>query len=208
MDEDSPYPRSDVTGVVLAGGAGRRMGGIDKGLALIGTRPMVAYVIDALAAQTNTVLINANRNVERYAAFGYRVISDSVGEFFGPLAGMATAMAAASTPYVLFAPCDSPLVALSLGQRLWQDLNARQADIAVAHDGERYHPVFALMRATLADSALDYLGRGERKIDRWFDQHRWCQVDCADIHATFANVNRPEEHTAIKERLMTHEERD
>jgi molybdenum cofactor guanylyltransferase len=122
------------------------MGGIDKGLVALAGEPMVAYVLAALRPQVSHILINANRNRDRYAAYGYEVVADLIGEYFGPLAGMASAMQVAVTRYILTVPCDSPLVANDLAERLGRVLVAEQAEIAVAHDGARMHPVFALLQ--------------------------------------------------------------
>ena len=119
--------RALVTGLVLAGGLGRRMSadgaGVDKGLALLGGRPMVAHVIDRLAPQVGTLLINANRNADRYAAFAHPVIPDAIEGYAGPLAGLHAGMRAAATPWIVTAPCDSPFLPEDLVARLW---HARQ----------------------------------------------------------------------------------
>ena len=202
MSEDFPkYSSVEVTGVVLAGGEGRRMGGLDKGLQPLLGRPMVDYALEALNSVCGQVLINANRNRANYEALGYQVIADEVGEFYGPLAGMASAMRAVETPYVLFVPCDSPLVTPDIGPRLWNGLHETASRIAVASDGQRHHPVFALMHSDLGDSAVRYLTSGERKIDRWFDEHAWTKVDCRDVAESFLNINRPDEREALEEKL-------
>ena len=180
------------------------MGGADKGLIEFHDKPMVSFAIASLRRQCETVLVNANRNIEAYRALGIEVVTDEIGEFFGPLAGMASAMRAVATPYTLFAPCDSPMVTNQLGPRLFAELTAQNADIAVAHDGERYHPVFALMKTSLVDSAFDFLRNGQRKIDRWFDSHAWIQVDLSDVAASFANINRPEDRDALEAEVVKH----
>ena len=196
-----PYPRDDITGIVLAGGKGRRMGGVDKGLELLAGRPMAAYAVAALQTQCAQVLLNANRNASAYAQLGCQVFCDQTGDFDGPLAGIASGLAQATTKLVLFAPCDSPLVSAELGPRLYGELESNSADIAVAHDGERLHPVFALMRAELATSAFAYLARGERKIDRWFAEHATIEVQLVDMAESFLNVNRMDEKAALEARL-------
>ncbi len=195
------YPRTDVTGVVLAGGRGQRMGGVDKGLATLADKPMVAHVLEVLHRQVGAVMINANRSIDEYAKFGYPVVPDIIGDYSGPLAGMATALQNANTPYVLTVPCDSPLVAGDLAERLYTTLLNEDAEISVAHDGERMHPVFALMRRDLLPSLRGYLGAGERKIDRWFARHRLAISDFADEPDSFLNVNSPEERAALELKL-------
>lgn len=194
-------PTGDITGVILAGGRGRRMGGVDKGLTPLAGRPMVSHVIDALRPQVGALLINANRSEDEYARFGLPVVGDSVEGFAGPLAGMAAGLAAARTPYVVTAPCDSPLLPRDLVARLGQALRAARAQIAVAHDGERMHPVFALLDRRLLDSLHACLEAGERKIDRWFAGHDLAVCDFADEADCFVNVNDPDERSAIETRL-------
>jgi molybdopterin-guanine dinucleotide biosynthesis protein A len=194
-------PRKEITGVILAGGRAQRMGGIDKGLILINGRPMVEHVIAALRAEIDSLLINANRNLEQYAAFGYPVVPDIMDGYLGPLAGMASGMRACATRYIVTAPCDSPLVANNLVRRLYEALTREGADISVAHDGERAHPVFALMRRDLLPNLLDYLNAGERKIDRWYAQHRLAVAYFRDAPEAFLNVNSPQERAELENRL-------
>jgi len=177
------------------------MGGHDKGLVEIAGRPMIEHVLQRLAPQTEQVLINANRNHEQYGRYGYPVIQDVVGEFYGPLAGMATALQHSATDWVLTVPCDSPLVAVDLAQRMYSDAMTAGADIAVASDGERMHPVFTLLNKSLLDSVLSFLERGERKIDLWFAEHNTTVVDFSDCPEAFLNVNRPEDKQSIELRL-------
>ncbi len=198
---DVRMPTADITGVVLAGGRGERMGGLDKGLVELGGRPMVQYVLEALRPQVGHILINANRNQARYAALGHDIVPDVLGGYLGPLAGMASAMRVAKTRYVLTAPCDSPLVVADLAQRLYSALVRERADISAAHDGKRLHPVFALLRRDLLPSLEAYLAAGERKIDRWFARHRLAVADLSDLADNFLNVNDPQERSVLEARL-------
>ncbi|MEJ2344560.1 MAG: molybdenum cofactor guanylyltransferase MobA [Gammaproteobacteria bacterium] len=186
-----------VTGVVLAGGRARRMGGLDKGLVPLNGRPMIEYALHALRPQVADIVINANRNHSRYGAYGYRLIADQMGDYSGPLAGMASAMSIVTTPYVVTVPCDSPLIAPDLVERLQQALRAREADLAVAHDGQRMQPVFALLPVRLLDNLREFLAAGERKIDRWYAQHTVALADFSDAGEMFINVNTPEERDAV-----------
>jgi molybdenum cofactor guanylyltransferase len=195
--------RPPITAVILAGGRATRMGGEDKGLVELAGRPMIAHVLAALAPQVERVIINANRNLERYADFGWPVVSDEDSSFLGPLAGLAAGLRAAQTPLVLTAPCDSPLVAADLVARLYSALEDEDAEIAVPFDGERLQPVFALVKAELADSLAAYLAGGDRKIDRWFAQHRLARVDFSDRPENFVNVNDPDERAAVEARLAS-----
>jgi molybdopterin-guanine dinucleotide biosynthesis protein A len=146
--------RDRVTGVILAGGRATRMGGMDKGLVPIHGRSMIAWVIDALRPQVSDLLINANRNHDRYGDFACPVIDDGDSEFRGPLAGMVSAMQAARTPYIAVVPCDSPLIGGELVERLYAAAASSGSPIAAAHDGERLQPVFALLSCDLLDRPL------------------------------------------------------
>jgi molybdopterin-guanine dinucleotide biosynthesis protein A len=186
----------DVTGLVLAGGMGRRMGGVDKGLVLLDARPMVAHVIERLTRQVGAIVINANQNVERYAALGYPVVSDSIGGFAGPLAGLHAGLLAAQTPYVATAPCDSPFLPLDLVSRLAAGLEDAQAQLAVAHTFAQAHPVFALVSREVLPHLSAFLDGGGRKIDAWYATLRVAPVQFDDAADAFRNINTPDELSA------------
>lgn len=188
----------DITAVVLAGGRGLRMGGLDKGLVEVAGRPLIGYTLAALAPQVGAIVINANRNAERYRAWGYPVIADASGDFDGPLAGMCAALGAITTPLLLTVPCDCPRLAPDLAARLHAALLRDDAEIAVAHDGTRTQPVFALLRRELHADLAEQLAAGERKIDRWFRFHRLAPVDFSDRPEHFVNLNSPEEKAAFE----------
>ena len=193
--------RNEITGVILAGGRGSRMGGVDKGLVLLRGAPMISHVVARLQPQVGALLINANRNLDRYLGLGFPVVPDQFNGFLGPLAGVTSGLLTATTPYVVTVPCDSPLLPLDLVARLAQALADEQAEIAVAHDGERAHPVFLLVRRELGADLLDFLGAGGRKIDQWFTRHRLAIADFRDSAPAFANVNYAEERLALETRL-------
>lgn len=195
------YPRERVTAGILAGGRATRMGGIDKGLVELGGRAMIEYVLDALRGQTAHLLVNANRNIDRYETYGATVVRDSQQGFLGPLAGIASMMAVAPTGWLLTSPCDSPQVPRDLGPRLWQAVAHEDADIGVAHSGERLEPVFALLRCSLREDLEAYLGAGERKIDRWYRQHRMAVADFSDCPRMFVNVNSLAERDELAAQL-------
>ena len=190
--------RDQVTGVILAGGRATRMGGVDKGLVPISGRPMIAWVIDALRPQVKDVLINANRSHDRYREFGCAVVDDGDSDFRGPLAGMASGMRAARTPYIVAVPCDSPLIGGVLVERLYSAAVSSGSPVAVAHDGERLQPVFALLSCKLLGDLAGYLDDGERKIDRWYARHGYAMADFSDMAASFANINAPEDQRALE----------
>ncbi|MEW8027098.1 MAG: molybdenum cofactor guanylyltransferase MobA [Candidatus Thiodiazotropha sp.] len=190
--------RPAVTAVILAGGRGRRMGGEDKGLIELNGKPLVQHVISAIQPQVAAILINANRNQARYAAFGYPVIADSLLDYQGPLAGFIAAMQSVETEDMLTLPCDGPLVPNDLVERLYEARQATGADIAVAHDGDRLQPVYALIPKRLAESLQRYLDRGDRKIDLWYEEHRVAHADFSDIPRTFINVNTLQERDNLQ----------
>ncbi|WP_108444478.1 molybdenum cofactor guanylyltransferase MobA [Halomonas denitrificans] len=192
--------REALTGMILAGGQGRRMGGRDKGLEPFAGRPLVAHVRERLAGRVAEVLINANRNVERYRPLADRVVSDAEGGYQGPLMGIYSGLKAASTPWLIVTPCDTPALPLDLVERLVAGIGEKEGehDIAVAFDGERLHPVVALIRTSLADDLAAALAEGERKIDRWYARHVWCRVHVSDCPDAFANLNTDDEKARLE----------
>jgi len=192
-----------VSAVVLAGGMGRRMNGVDKGLVELAGRPMVQYVIDTLRKNVSTVLVNANRNQSSYEVFGARVVADSIEGYQGPLAGVEAAMSVVTTNWLYTCPCDSPLQPAQLLPHIWRQVQAAGAQIGMAHDGQRSQPVFSLINVELLTSLQDYLQRGERKIDRWFESHELLQVDCSDYARGFVNINTEAEKLQIEQELKS-----
>lgn len=180
-----------VTGIVLAGGQGRRMGGVDKGLQPLDGRPMVAWAIERLAPQVDEILVNANQNVDAYARFGFRVVPDAVGGFAGPLAGLHAGLAAAAHPLAITVPCDSPFLPLDLVSRLREKLSGN--DIAVAKTGDQAHPVFALARKSVLPHLEAFLAAGGRKIDAWYATLAVVEVSFDDQPEAFRNINTLEE---------------
>lgn len=182
-----------ITGAILAGGLGRRMGRVDKGLQLLNGRPLVSHVIERLAPQVDELLLNANQNGEVYAAFGYPVIADHIPDFCGPLAGLHAALTAAAHPLVATAPCDSPFLPEDLVFRLFSALTATGTEIAVARTFDRPHPVFCLCRRDLLANLTDFLARGERKMGLWHASLKVAEVPFDDEAAGFENINTREE---------------
>ena len=169
------------------------MGGVDKGLQVLRGRPMVEHVIERLRPQVNEVLINANQNLERYGAYGCPVVTDAVGGFAGPLAGLHAGMKSTTSPLILTVPCDSPFLPLDLAARLHAALEENQADIAVAKTRDQPHPVFALARTAVLPHLEAFLARGERKIDLWYASLRVVEVPFDDQEAAFSNINTPQD---------------
>lgn len=195
MTQQPHIPR--ITGIILAGGRGSRMGGQDKGLLEWQGRPLVEHLIAALQPQVETLFINANRNHARYQQYRYPVIGDEQSDYQGPLAGFAAAMQTATTEYILTVPCDAPELAADTAERLLAVLQREQAELAVAHDGERLQPVYALLPIRLLPSLQAFLAQGERKVDRWYAQHRMALADFSDCRSMFRNVNTPAQYTAL-----------
>ena len=149
-----------ISAVILAGGRATRMGGADKGLLLLQHKPLIQHVIDRLTPQVDEILINANRGLEQYRTFGYRVLQDEVAEFLGPLAGFSLGLQHAKHEYLLTVPCDSPLLPHDLAQRLMAGLHEKNADVAVASSDDSVHPVFCLCRKSVLPSLTEYLEQG------------------------------------------------
>jgi molybdopterin-guanine dinucleotide biosynthesis protein A len=183
--------QTDITGVLLAGGEGRRMGGADKGLQLLDGRPLVQWVLERLTPQVGQVLISANRNLERYREFGCPVIEDITPDFAGPLAGLQAAMARATTPLLLSAPCDSPYLPADLGLRLRAALDASGADLAVPRADARVHRAFCLARRELLPRLDVFLAGGGRRLGLWHESLHTIEVDFDDQAAAFGNINSP-----------------
>jgi molybdopterin-guanine dinucleotide biosynthesis protein A len=193
----------EITGLILAGGRAQRMGGVDKGLIPFLGQPLIASAIKRLQSQVGSIVINANRNITKYAAYGYPVILDETPDFSGPLAGFSVGLQACKTPYLLTTPCDSPLLPLDLGLKLAEEMEHGDFQLVYASCKELddkiwAQPVFCLMRADLLNSLQGFLDKGDLKIDRWFKELHSSTVVFADATA-FANVNTPEELKSLEE---------
>ncbi|HEY5763459.1 MAG TPA: molybdenum cofactor guanylyltransferase MobA [Rhodocyclaceae bacterium] len=186
-------PEPTVTGVVLAGGLGRRMGGTDKGLQMLRGRTMVEWVIERIVPQVDTLIINANQNLERYASFGHPVVPDRIPDFAGPLAGLHAALSAAATPLVATVPCDSPFLPGDLVRRLREAMVGNEANLAVARTFDQPHPVFCLCRRDLLPHLTGYLEGGGRKIDHWYASLKVVEVAFDDVADAFENINTRDE---------------
>jgi molybdopterin-guanine dinucleotide biosynthesis protein A len=191
-----------ITGLILAGGRAQRMGGIDKGLVLFHQKPLIEVTIARLKSQVGPILINANRNITKYAVYGYPVIMDETPDFSGPLAGFLMGLKNCKTPYLLTTPCDSPLFPEDLGVKLAAELESASLDLVFASskeaDGKIWaQPVFCLMRANLHDSLNSFLSKGDLKIDRWFKEIKSGTIIFNNANA-FANANTPEELQSLE----------
>ncbi len=202
MNAGDERANGGITGVILAGGRSRRMGGTDKGLIELAGWPMVAHVATRLRPQVDELVINANRNAAAYAEHADRIVADTLEGFLGPLAGVLAGMSAAHGDRVVTAPCDSPFVPPDLVGRLCTGAEANRAEIAVAHDGERQQPVFLLAATALGPALAEWLHGGGRKIDAWFAGHRVANVDFSDCPEAFLNINTAEDRARIEVRLQ------
>lgn len=183
----------DITVVILAGGKGRRMGGQDKGLISYKNVALIKHVIDSISQQTSKILINANRNQQQYARFGFPVIEDTLSDYQGPLAGFFAAMSAAETRYILTLPCDGPIIVNNYLSSMLQSMNSDNKELAIASDGDRMQPVYALIPVALKTSLNQFLAEGERKIDRWYQRHSYSLVEFSEESGLFTNMNTPED---------------
>ena len=188
--------KQHITGLILAGGRGSRMGGVDKGLQNHHGVPMALHAMMRLAPQVGEIMINANRNLGAYEAFGVPVWPDTLPDYAGPLAGFLTGLERCETRYLATVPCDSPLFPHDLVRRLAEALEAADAEIAMAATVEgglpQVQPVFCLMKTELVESLLHFTQSGQRKIDKWTAQHRCVEVRFDDALA-FANANTRDE---------------
>ncbi|SFN57992.1 molybdopterin-guanine dinucleotide biosynthesis protein A [Izhakiella capsodis] len=186
--------RSDIlpiTGALLAGGLGSRMGGKDKGLLLFQGRPLYQHVQQNLQLQVDSVVINANRNLDSYAQSGLPIISDSLPDHPGPLAGMLAVLAASPTPWVAFAPCDMPWLPFDWINKLWQQKGAAPAAWVKSH--ERDHPALTLLNTTLRPALQFSLAQGERRLSRFLSGAGGHAVTLEDEERCFANMNTPQD---------------
>ncbi len=190
-----------IDAVILAGGQARRMGGQDKGLVELIGKPMIEHAIDRIRPQVKEILINANRNQSRYAEYANCVFGDEDSGFLGPLAGMVAAMGKTQADLLLVVPCDCPCLPRDLVPRLKAAMDANNADVAVASDGDYEQPVVMLLKPQLRDSMKAFLDAGERKIDFWYAKHKVAVESFADQPSAFVNVNTPEQVEQLTQAL-------
>ena len=188
--------KEDITGLVLAGGRGSRMGGVDKGLQNHLGMPLAMHALMRLSLQVGHIMINANRNLGAYESFGAPVWPDALADYPGPLAGFLAGLEHCETPYLVTVPCDTPNFPDDLVARLAAELERHGAEIAMASttgpEGTQVQPVFCLMKSSLMESLVRFTQSGQRKIDKWTAQHRCIDVPFDD-EAAFFNANTPDE---------------
>ena len=182
------------------------MNGVDKGLMLLQNKPLIAHVIARLKSQADEILINANREITIYEAFGLPILKDENFDFIGPLSGFSLGLQHATHDYVLTIPCDSPLLQLDLVERLANSMAASPMDIAIASSDGIVHPVFCLMKKSVLPSLTAYLASGERKVNTWQKSQKYVEVDFSDCvlqdgTSAFVNLNTLEDLNALEQKL-------
>ncbi|MEN8174831.1 MAG: molybdenum cofactor guanylyltransferase MobA [Pseudomonadota bacterium] len=193
-----------VTGLILAGGRGVRLGNSDKGLTPLLGRPAISWVIEALKPQVAGLLISANRHLDDYARLGWPVIRDQIPDNPGPLAGILAALAHCATPWLAVSPCDSPCPPPDLVRRLAEGATAAGSQIAVAHDGERPQWLHCLMHRSLEPDLRSYLAVGERAVRHWMTRQGAVEVDMSDAPGAFMNINDPGDVSRVEAYLRKH----
>lgn len=192
-----PVELNIITGIILAGGRGSRMGGTDKCLLTLKQKRLIDHVIDRLAPQTGRIIISANRNLSDYEQSGHTVVTDSLVDFQGPLAGIHSALQQTQTPYAVVIPCDCPLLDSDFVAQLYATLESVNARVAVARNQGKPEPLFVLMKTSIKDDLHRALQQGVRKAGEWIQQ---CDPVYTDISKTdmFMNLNTPEELEALE----------
>lgn len=185
---------SEVTGLILAGGAGRRVGGQDKGLILWHGKPLVSHVASRLKPQTSTLIVSCNRNKDKYKSLGFPTVEDLRTDFEGPLAGIEAASSSVKTQYLAIVACDTPLLPTDFVRRLLvplcDDTEQIAPVIAFAHDGQREQYLCALIKTECLTGLSNFLQQGHRAVKHWYRQYPYVSVDFSDEHDSFRNHNR------------------
>lgn len=190
-----------ISAILLAGGAGRRMGGEDKGLLKLKDKTLAEWVLARIAPQVDEILISANRNLDVYRAFGYPVLPDKTEGYAGPLAGIARGLLDAQHELILSVPCDTPFLPDDLVARLMSALNAGDFDLAVPFLGDAGQHAICLMRRNVGANLAHYLAQGGHKVQEWQAGLKCAQADCSDVAPFFVNLNQPEQLAALESRL-------
>lgn len=184
----------DITVVILAGGQGSRMSGLDKGWLNLEGQPLISHILNSLRRQSENIIINANRNLNQYAEYGYPVLKDSMTGFQGPLAGMLAAMSFVKTQYILTLPCDGPFIVNDYVNRMMKGLGENTRAVAVASDGHNIQPVYTLLPVNLKPDLESFLASGHRAIKYWLKQQELNIIEFTSQHDArmFVNVNTPQ----------------
>ncbi len=190
-----------VTGLILAGGRSSRMEGHDKGLLNLLGRPMIEHVIERLKPQVSTILISANRHIEQYERYGYKVLIDQYNDFRGPLAGISRGMENCESEYLLTVPCDGPLLPTDLAQRMLDNLQTHKVRAALVFDGRYKQPTYNLLHRSLLDKINHSLQHNEHKLGKWLMDNGAVKVDFSDQKEAFINVNTPDDLKKLEQHL-------
>jgi molybdenum cofactor guanylyltransferase len=190
-----------ISAIILSGGRATRMGGIEKGLALLHNKPLIQHVIERLSPQADEILINANRELEQYQGFNSPILSDENPEYIGPLAGFSLGLQHCKHDYLLTVPCDSPLLPIDLTERLLSALVTQSTDIAVASSAGNTHPVFSLCRKSVLPSLTSFINEGGRKVSAWQKSLAYIEVDFNDCDDAFINLNTLEDLASLELKL-------
>ncbi|GMQ83589.1 MAG: molybdenum cofactor guanylyltransferase [Gammaproteobacteria bacterium] len=202
MASQISIPTTEISALVLAGGRGNRMGGMDKGLISIAGKPAIEHVLQRLRPQLETILISANRNLERYARYGYPVIEDTLSEFPGPLAGIAAGLHACNTKYLLCMPVDAPLLGDQYVVRMKTCLEKTGGPACVAEFNGKPEPVFCLLHKCHEQTLLEYLGQGKRSVQVWLKKIGAHVVDFNDSPDQFININLEQDQQKLETSLQ------
>lgn len=197
------FNKENITALILAGGMGKRLGGVDKGKVEFNGKLLIEHVINAIQPQVSNIIINANRNLDDYSRYGYQVVSDKLGGFQGPLAGFATGLQFITTSHMVVVPCDGPWLAHDLVPRLAAAMVNQDTDISVAHDGHRLQPVYCLLTTSLLPSLEEFLAEGGRKIDQWYTRQSMGLADFSDVPECFSNINTQQDHLRLQTEGIT-----
>jgi molybdopterin-guanine dinucleotide biosynthesis protein A len=193
---------SGITGAILAGGLGRRMGGADKGLMPVAGLPQIERVLGCLVPQVDRILINANRHVDEYARYGYPVIPDTVAGYQGPLAGIASVLTAAETEYVLCVPCDATWLPPDLAIRMKAALIEGQATVCAVHDGAWLHPVCSLIPRSLLPDLRHWLADGRREVAGWLQKQGLATVSYPEWPSVYWSINTLDDLASVERKLQ------
>ena len=186
-----PTQKDTITAVILAGGQGSRLSGLDKGLIKLKEKTLVQHTIERIRPQVSEMIISANRNIDAYSKLGFSVYKDDIDGYAGPLAGILKALQHCHSEWLLVIPADSPFIPHDLARRLGDNILSNK--IAIPHDGKNLHPTFALVHKSLAESLESFLHQGERKARVWMEQQTHTKIDFSDQPNSFININTEED---------------
>ena len=198
MTARNPIPLTEISLLILAGGKGSRMGGLDKGLMDIAGKPAIEHLIERFSTHPGPLMISANRNLERYAGYGYPVLKDAADTFPGPLAGILAGLRAAPGRYLLTMPVDAPLVQHDYPARMAAAFADCGCRACVASLNQRIEPVFSLLDTSLTPSLQDYLERGQRPVNGWLAEVGAKPVDFSDVPQQFINLNVEQDQEKLR----------